>query len=84
MTSEHDVSSEHDEMTFNPAKQKWLFLMLTKFDKMMGKNPNEDDLDDFSYCAKDDVSDEEEDDDGLKYLGTESGIRRTVESVDVT
>ena len=53
---EHDVSSEHDQVTTsNPAKWKWLFLTLTKFDEDDGEDPNGDDLNDISYHAKDDV-----------------------------
>ena len=58
--------------------------MLTKFDEDDGKDPNEDDLNDISYYVKDNVSDEEDDDDGLKYLGTEPGARRMLELVNVT
>ena len=84
MKREHDASSEHEKMTSNPAKEKRLFLTLTKFDGDDGEDLNEDDLNNTSYHAKGDNSDEEDDDDGLKYLGTEPGARRMVESVEVT
>ena len=84
MKREHDASYEHDEVTSNPNKQKQLFLTLTAFDEDDGEDPNEDDMDNISYHAKDDVSDKEDDHDGLNYLGTEPGTRRMVESVNVT
>ena len=84
MKREHDASSEHDEATSNPTKQKWLFLTLIAFDEDSGEDPNEDDSNDISYHAKDDISDEEDNGDDLKYLGTEPGARRMVESVDIT
>ena len=71
-------------MASNPAKRKWLFLTLTEFDEDSGEDPNEDNLNDISYCAKDGISDEEDDDDGLNYLGTEPRARRTVELVNIT
>ena len=74
MKREHDASSEHDEVTYNPPKQKQLFLTFTEFDEDNGKDPN-----DISYHAKDNVID-----DGLKYLGTEPSARGVVESVDIT
>ena len=58
--------------------------MLTKFDEDGGEGPNEDDLNDISYHAKDDVSDEEYDDYSLKHLGTEPWARRMVEFVNIT
>ena len=79
MKRDHDTSSEHDELTSNPTKQKQLFLTLTKFDEDDGEDLNEDDPNDISYHAKDNISDEEDHDDGLKYLGTEPRARRIVE-----
>ena len=84
MKREYDASAEHDEATSNPAKWKLLFLTFTEFDEDDGEDLNEDNPDNISYCAKDDVSDEEDDDDCLKYLGTEPRARRMVESVNIT
>ena len=64
MKREHDVSSENEKMTSDPAKLKWLFLTLIRFDEDDGEDPNEDDLNDTNYHAKDDKDDD--DDDGLK------------------
>ena len=83
MRRKHDASSKHDEATSNPAKWKQLFLTVTEIDEDDGEDQNEDDLNDISYHANDNVSDEEDDDD-LKYLGTELGTRMTVESVNVS
>ena len=43
-----------------------------------------DDPNDTSYHAKDDDSDDEDGDDGLKYLGMEHGAKRMAELVDIT
>ena len=56
-------------------------LSLTKDD---GEDPNEDNPKDTSYHAKDVDSDEEDDDDGLKYLGMEPWAKRMAKSIDVT
>ena len=76
--------SEHAKTASNPTKQKWLFLTLTGFDKDDGEDLNEHNPNDASYQAKDNNSDEEDNDDGLKYLGMEPGARRMVESVYIT
>ena len=84
MKREHDASPEHDEATSSPTKWKWLFIMLTEFDEEYGEDLNEHDPDDISYHAKDDVSDEEDHEDGLRYLGTEPGARKMAELVNIT
>ena len=77
---EYDVLSDHGKMTSNPIKQKWLFLTLTEFDKDKEEDLNEGDPNDPSYHTKDNISDDEDDDEGLKYLG----MKPSAKFVDVT